>query len=173
VTCPHCLNTLGREYPQVGGNYEVVHHSQLLATLVKEGRLTPVTPPEAGLKEKVTYHDPCYLGRHNNVYVPPRELIESVPGVDLVEMERHGATSFCCGAGGARMWMEEKLGTRVNVTRADEAIATGASKVAVACPFCSVMLNDAVTSRQQAGQAEGFEVVDLASLLLSGVKQEG
>ena len=170
VTCPHCLNTLGREYPQVGGNYEVVHHSQLLAALVKEGRLTPVTPPEAGMKEKVTYHDPCYLGRHNNVYVPPRELIESVPGVDLVEMERHGPTSFCCGAGGARMWMEEKLGTRVNVTRADEAIATGASKVAVACPFCSVMLNDAVTSRQQSGEAEGFEVVDLASLLLSGVK---
>ncbi|TEX44319.1 MAG: FeS-binding protein [Actinomycetales bacterium mxb001] len=173
VTCPHCLNTLGREYPQVGGNYEVVHHSQLLATLVREGRLTPVTPPESGIKEKVTYHDPCYLGRHNNVYVPPRELVESVPGVELVEMPRHGAQSFCCGAGGARMWMEEKLGTRVNVNRAEEAVATGAAKVAVACPFCSVMLNDAVTSFQQQGQAEGFEVVDLASLLLSGVKQQG
>ncbi len=170
VTCPHCLNTLGREYPQVGGNYEVVHHSQLLATLVQEGRLTPVTPPEAGVKEKVTYHDPCYLGRHNNVYVPPRDLIQRVPGVELVEMERHGPTSFCCGAGGARMWMEEKLGTKVNVTRADEAIATGASKVAVACPFCSVMLNDAVTARQQEGQAEGFGVVDLATLMLDSVK---
>jgi len=173
VTCPHCLNTLGREYPQVGGNYEVVHHSQLLATLVREGRLTPVTPPESGIKEKVTYHDPCYLGRHNNIYIPPRELVESVPGVELVEMPRHGAQSFCCGAGGARMWMEEKLGTRVNVNRAEEAVATGAAKVAVACPFCSVMLNDAVTSFQQQGQAEGFEVVDLASLLLSGVKQQG
>jgi len=170
VTCPHCLNTLGREYPQVGGNYEVVHHSQLLATLVQEGRLTPVTPPEAGVKEKVTYHDPCYLGRHNNVYVPPRDLIQRVPGVELVEMERHGPTSFCCGAGGARMWMEEKLGTKVNVNRADEAIATGASKVAVACPFCSVMLNDAVTARQQEGQAEGFGVVDLATLMLDSVK---
>jgi len=170
VTCPHCLNTLGREYPQVGGNYEVVHHSQLLATLVQEGRLTPVTPPESGVKEKVTYHDPCYLGRHNNVYVPPRDLIQRVPGVELVEMERHGPTSFCCGAGGARMWMEEKLGTKVNVTRADEAIATGASKVAVACPFCSVMLNDAVTARQQEGQAEGFGVVDLATLMLDSVK---
>ncbi|MBM3686381.1 MAG: 4Fe-4S dicluster domain-containing protein, partial [Actinobacteria bacterium] len=170
VTCPHCLNTLGREYPQIGGNYEVVHHSQLLATLVQEGRLTPVTPPEAGVKEKVTYHDPCYLGRHNNVYVPPRDLIQRVPGVELVEMERHGPTSFCCGAGGARMWMEEKLGTKVNVTRADEAIATGASKVAVACPFCSVMLNDAVTARQQEGQAEGFGVVDLATLMLESVK---
>ena len=172
VTCPHCLNTLGREYPQVGGNYEVVHHSQLLATLVREGRLTPVTPPEAGIKEKVTYHDPCYLGRHNNVYVPPRELITAVPGVDLVEMPRHGAQSFCCGAGGARMWMEEKLGTKVNVNRAEEAVATGASKVAVACPFCSVMLNDAVTSFQQDGKAEGFEVVDLASLLLDSAKKQ-
>ncbi|MGA1597239.1 MAG: (Fe-S)-binding protein, partial [Candidatus Nanopelagicales bacterium] len=170
VTCPHCLNTLGREYPQVGGNYEVVHHSQLLATLVQEGRLTPVTPPESGMKEKVTYHDPCYLGRHNNVYVPPRDLIQRVPGVELVEMERHGPTSFCCGAGGARMWMEEKIGTKVNVNRADEAIATGASKVAVACPFCSVMLNDAVTARQQEGQAEGFGVVDLATLMLDSVK---
>jgi Fe-S oxidoreductase len=170
VTCPHCLNTLGREYPQIGGNYEVVHHSQLLATLVKEGRLTPVTPPESGVKEKVTYHDPCYLGRHNNVYVPPRDLIESVPGVQLIEMERSGTTSFCCGAGGARMWMEEKLGTRVNVNRAEEAIATGAAKVAVACPFCSVMLNDAVTSKQQEGQAEGFGVVDIATLMLDSVK---
>ena len=170
VTCPHCMNTLGREYPQVGGNYEVVHHSQLLATLVQEGRLTPVTPPDSGVKEKVTYHDPCYLGRHNNVYVPPRDLIQRVPGVELVEMERHGPTSFCCGAGGARMWMEEKLGTKVNVNRADEAIATGASKVAVACPFCSVMLNDAVTARQQEGQAEGFGVVDLATLMLDSVK---
>jgi Fe-S oxidoreductase len=170
VTCPHCLNTLGREYPQVGGNYEVVHHSQLLATLVQEGRLTPVTPPETGVKEKITYHDPCYLGRHNNVYVPPRDLIQRVPGVELIEMERSGPTSFCCGAGGARMWMEEKLGTKVNVNRADEAIATGASKVAVACPFCSVMLNDAVTARQQEGQAEGFGVVDLATLMLDSVK---
>jgi len=170
VTCPHCMNTIGREYPQIGGDYEVVHHSQLLATLVREGRLTPVTEPDAGLGEKVTYHDPCYLGRHNNVYVPPRELVASVPGIDLVEMPRHGTQSFCCGAGGARMWMEEKLGTRVNVNRADEAIATGASKVAVACPFCNVMLNDGVTMRQQEGGAEGVEVVDVATVLLDSVK---
>lgn len=170
VTCPHCMNTIGREYPQLGGNYEVVHHSQLLAALVKEGRLTPVTPPESGVGEKITYHDPCYLGRHNDVYVPPRDLVASVPGVDLVEMPRHGAESFCCGAGGARMWMEEKIGTRVNVNRADEAIATGATKVAVACPFCNVMLNDGVTMRQQEGAASGVEVVDVATLLLDGVK---
>ena len=165
VTCPHCLNTLNREYPQLGGNYEVVHHTQLLNDLVKAGRLTPVKT----VSEKVTYHDPCYLGRHNNVYVPPRDLIEAT-GADKVEMERRGEKSFCCGAGGARMWMEEKLGTQVNKNRGDEAIATGASKIAVACPFCSVMLNDAVTSRQQEGIGEGIEVVDVATLLLAAAK---
>jgi Fe-S oxidoreductase len=158
VTCPHCLNSIGREYPQFGGDYEVIHHSQLLSTLLKEKRLTPVTPVDG----KVTYHDPCYLGRHNKIYTPPRELVKSVPGVNLVEMERSGEKSFCCGAGGARMWMEETLGTRVNQNRADEAINTGAEKIAVACPFCSVMLNDGVTVRQQEGKAEGVEVVDIA-----------
>ena len=165
VTCPHCLNTLNREYPQLGGNYEVVHHTQLLNDLVQAGRLTPVK----SVSEKVTYHDPCYLGRHNNVYVPPRDLIEAT-GADKVEMERRGEKSFCCGAGGARMWMEEKLGTQVNKNRGDEAIATGASKIAVACPFCSVMLNDAVTSRQQEGIGVGIEVVDVATLLLAAAK---
>ena len=166
VTCPHCLNTLGREYPQNGGNYEVVHHTQLLEQLVKEGRLTPVAPVD----QTVTYHDPCYLGRHNNVYTPPRELINAT-GATRVEMERHGDKSFCCGAGGARMWMEEKIGTRVNVNRADEAIATGASTIAVACPFCSVMLNDAVTVRQQEGAAAGVEVKDVATLMLEAAKR--
>jgi len=166
VTCPHCMNTLGREYPQVGGNYEVVHHSQLLATLLREKRLTPVK----SVDETVTYHDPCYLGRHNKVYTPPRELLKSLPGVNLVEMERSGEKSFCCGAGGARMWMEETIGERVNVNRSDEAIGTGASKVAVACPFCSVMLNDGVTARQAQGVAEGVQVVDLATVLLDSVR---
>jgi Fe-S oxidoreductase len=166
VTCPHCMNTIGREYPQFGGNYEVVHHSQLLATLLKEQRLTPVTPVDG----TVTYHDPCYLGRHNKIYTPPRELLASLPGANLVEMERSGEKSFCCGAGGARMWMEETLGERVNQNRADEAIGTGAAKVAVACPFCSVMLNDGVTARQAKGDAEGVAVVDLATVLLDSVK---
>ena len=166
VTCPHCLNTLGREYPEFGGNYEVVHYSQLLHSLVYEEKLVPMNRVD----DTVTYHDPCYLGRHNEVYTPPRALLESLPGANLVEMERSGEKSFCCGAGGARMWMEETLGTRVNQNRADEAIGTGASKVAVACPFCSVMLNDGVTVRQQEGQAENVEVVDLASLMLSSVK---
>ena len=170
VTCPHCMNTLGREYPQLGGDYEVVHHSQLLATLVEDGRLTPVTP----IAETVTYHDPCYLGRHNKVYVPPRELVASVPGVRLTEMDRNADKSFCCGAGGARMWMEETIGTRINQNRADEALSTGATKVAVACPFCNVMLNDGVTVRQQEGAAkENVEVLDVASLLLESVRPRG
>jgi Fe-S oxidoreductase len=167
VTCPHCLNTLGREYPEFGGNYEVFHYSQLLHSLVYEQKLVPVNRVD----ETVTYHDPCYLGRHNKIYTPPRVLLESLPGANLVEMERSGEKSFCCGAGGARMWMEETLGTRVNQNRADEAIGTGASKVAVACPFCSVMLNDGVTVRQQEGGAANVEVVDLASLMLASVKQ--
>jgi Fe-S oxidoreductase len=168
VTCPHCLNTIGREYPQIGGEYEVVHHSQLLATLIKEGRLTPVQ----AVDDTVTYHDPCYLGRHNKVYTPPRELVQSLPGINFVEMERSGSKSFCCGAGGARMWMEEKLGSRVNVNRSDEALSTGAEKIAVACPFCNVMLNDGVTMRKQEGEArESVEVVDIASLLLDSVKK--
>jgi Fe-S oxidoreductase len=167
VTCPHCLNTIGREYPQVGGNYEVVHHSELLNDLVKAGRLTPVSNPNDG---EVTYHDPCYLGRHNNIYAPPRELITDT-GAQLIEMPRHGQKSFCCGAGGARMWMEEKIGTRVNMNRTEEAVATGASTIAVACPFCSVMINDAVTSMQQDGAASGVEVQDIASLLLAAAKK--
>ncbi|MGV1036987.1 MAG: heterodisulfide reductase-related iron-sulfur binding cluster [Candidatus Nanopelagicales bacterium] len=168
VTCPHCLNTLAREYPQNGGNYEVVHHTQLLATLLQDGRLTPVKPVD----ETVTYHDPCYLGRHNKVYVPPRELVASVPGVKLVEMDRSMEKSFCCGAGGARMWMEETIGTRINVNRSDEAIATGATKIAVGCPFCNVMLNDGTTMRKQEGAAsEDVEVLDVAALLLDSVKE--
>ena len=135
VTCPHCLNTLGREYPQLGGHYEVLHHTELLNSLVDDGKITAVKP----VARTVTYHDPCYLGRHNDVITPPRELIGD-SGASLTEMPRHGKQSFCCGAGGARMWMEEKIGTAVNKTRADEAIATGAQTVAVACPFCSVMM---------------------------------
>ena len=166
VTCPHCLNSLKREYPQLGGNYEVVHHSELLAELVKAGRLTPVNK----IEQTVTYHDPCYLGRHNKIYTPPRELV-AASAQNTVEMERSGDKSFCCGAGGARMWMEEKIGSRINQNRGDEAIATGAKRIAVACPFCSVMLNDAVTSRQQEpGRAIGVEVVDISTLLLSASK---
>ncbi|WP_257900547.1 (Fe-S)-binding protein [Saccharothrix obliqua] len=167
VTCAHCFNTLAKEYPQVGGQYEVVHHTQLLNRLVRERRLVPV----AEVTEDVTYHDPCYLGRHNKVYEAPRELV-GASGATLREMPRHGDRSMCCGAGGARMWMEERIGKRINVDRVDEALGTAPSKIATGCPFCRVMLTDGVTARQNEGRAASHvEVVDVAQLLLAAVKR--
>ena len=163
VTCPHCFTTIGRDYKQQGFELEMVHHTQLLNTLVKEGRLKPV----AQSSKKLTYHDPCYLGRHNQIYEAPRELLEST-GVDLVEMPRNKERSFCCGAGGGRMWMEEKLGTRINLNRVDEAIATGAEEVAVGCPFCRVMVSDGAKGRES-----NVEVIDVAQALLRSVKNGG
>src|SRR5690606_11244030 len=160
ATCPHCFNTLANEYPQLGGEYEVLHHTQLLAHLVATGKLTPVRPVDGG----VTYHDPCYLGRHNRVYQPPRDLLGSLAGsAGVTEMPRNRERSFCCGAGGARMWMEERIGKRINVERSEEALATGARTVAVGCPFCSTMLNDDVAA---AGSGADVEVVDVATVLL-------
>jgi len=162
ATCPHCFNTLANEYPQNGGDYEVVHHTQLLGRLVEEGRLTPVKP----LDQLVTYHDPCYLGRHNKVYTPPREVLSSVPGLRQQEMHRCKERGFCCGAGGARMWMEEKIGKRINVERIDEALSLDPDVVSTACPYCMVMLSDAVTAKQQSGEArEDVEVLDVAQIL--------
>ncbi|MFN0285063.1 MAG: (Fe-S)-binding protein [Kineosporiaceae bacterium] len=194
VSCAHCFNTLKNEYPQLGGSYEVVHHTQLLNRLVRERRLLPVAPlssapilgpefaPANGTAATtatngtpaatVTYHDPCYIGRHNGVYTPPRELIDALPGVTLTEMPRHASRSFCCGAGGARMWMEEKLGQRINNNRTAEAVATGADKIAVGCPFCRVMLSDGLTTQQADGTAaDSVEVVDVAQMLLASVKR--
>lgn len=176
VTCAHCFNTLTNEYPQLGGNYEVVHHTQLLNRLVREKKLVPVAPVSgngAGSgSTPITYHDPCYIGRHNGVYSPPRELIAAIPGVQLNEMPRNQERSFCCGAGGARMWMEEKLGTRINATRTAEAVATGAQQIAVACPFCRVMLSDGLTTAQAEGKAaESVEVIDVSQMLLAAVRR--
>jgi len=168
VTCAHCFNTLTNEYPALGGHYEVVHHTQLLNRLVRDRRLVTVAP----VGRDVTYHDPCYLGRHNKVYSPPRELIEA-SGARLKEMPRNSARSFCCGAGGARMWMEEKVGKRINLERTDEALDTGADKIVTGCPFCRVMLTDGLTARQDSGAARAeVEVVDVAQMLLAGVKGE-
>lgn len=161
ATCPHCFNSLGREYPQLGGDYDVVHHTQLLGRLVEEGRLTPVTPVD-GL---VTYHDPCYLGRHNKVYTPPREILAAVSGIRTQEMHRCKERGFCCGAGGARMWMEEKIGKRINVERVDEALALNPDIVSTACPFCITMLSDAVTTKQSEGEAQNVEVLDVSQIL--------
>jgi Fe-S oxidoreductase len=168
TTCPHCFNTLGREYPQLDGHYEVVHHTQLLNQLVRDKRLVPVPAADG---PAVTYHDPCYLGRHNEVYSPPRELV-GASGAQLTEMPRHGDRSMCCGAGGARMWMEERIGKRVNLDRVDEAIATGTSAIATGCPFCRVMLTDGLTTRESEGTAaKTSEVLDVAQLLLTSVKR--
>ncbi|PKV98795.1 (Fe-S)-binding protein [Nocardia fluminea] len=164
VTCAHCFNTLNNEYPQVGGTYEVVHHTQLLNRLVRQKQLVPVSQ----VSQQITYHDPCYLGRHNKIYNAPRELMEA-SGSTLVEMPRHGERSMCCGAGGARMWMEEQLGKRINVDRVDEALSTNPTKIATGCPFCRVMLNDGVTARQEQGQGEGVEVVDVSQLMLDSI----
>ncbi|MFF9262956.1 (Fe-S)-binding protein [Streptomyces longwoodensis] len=167
ATCPHCLNTLGNEYPQLGGDYEVIHHTQLLQHLVDAGRLIPVTPVE-GI---ITYHDPCYLGRHNKIYTPPREIIAAVPGVRNEEMHRHKERGFCCGAGGARMWMEERIGKRINNERVDEALSLNPDIVSTACPFCLVMLTDSVNGKKNDGKAkETVQVVDVAQLLLDSVK---
>jgi Fe-S oxidoreductase len=167
TTCPHCLNTLGREYPDLDGHYEVVHHTQLLNRLVRGGQLTPVKPVEDG--PRVTYHDPCYLGRHNKVYTPPRELVGAT-GATLAEMPRHADRALCCGAGGARMWMEEQIGKRINLERVDEAIATDAETIVTGCPFCRVMLTDGLVQRQSEQKAENVDVRDVAQLLLERVK---
>jgi len=155
--CPHCFNTLANEYPQLGGHYEVVHHSQFLEALVAEGRLDL---EGATLAERVVYHDSCYLGRHNDVYLAPRRVLGSLGGIDLVEAPRNGTKGMCCGAGGARMWMEETIGTKVNDERSRELLDTGASRIATACPFCYIMMDDGV--RAAGVEEDSVQVADIA-----------
>ena len=162
--CPHCFNTLKNEYPQLGGNYELVHHTELLESLIASGELDV---SEATLEERITYHDSCYLGRHNDVYVAPRKVVGSIKGVEIVEMPRNGTKGMCCGAGGARMWMEESIGVKVNDERALEAVSTGATRVATACPFCYIMLDDGVKA---AGAGDDVKVADLAIHLLDAIE---
>jgi Fe-S oxidoreductase len=167
ATCPHCFNTLANEYPQLGGTYEVVHHTQLLSHLVETGKLVPV----GRIEENITYHDPCFLGRHNKVYSQPRDIMAKVPGVKTQEMHRCKERGFCCGAGGARMWMEERIGKRINTERVDEALETNPDTVSTACPFCLVMLGDAINEKKNSGEAkESLEVLDVSQLLLRSIK---
>ncbi|WP_367186742.1 (Fe-S)-binding protein [Sporichthya sp.] len=168
ATCPHCFNTVGREYPELGGTYEVVHHTELLNELVAAGKLKPINAVEGS----ATYHDPCFLGRHNKVYTPPRELISAVAKLEYKEMERSKERSFCCGAGGARMWMEETIGQRINDNRTEEALSLSPDTIVTGCPFCKTMISDSVAGKQGAGEAaaQGVQVIDVAQLLVQATR---
>ncbi|HET9692256.1 MAG TPA: heterodisulfide reductase-related iron-sulfur binding cluster [Acidimicrobiales bacterium] len=165
VQCPHCLNTLKNEYPQLGGHYEVIHHTQLLEQLIASGQLDM---SGASLPERVVYHDSCYLGRHNDIYTAPRKVLGSLAGIQIVEAGRNEVKSMCCGAGGARMWMEESA-KKINAERSQELIGTGAARIATACPFCYIMLDDGT----KAAKADGVVVADVAMHLLDALEGRG
>ncbi len=157
TACPHCFNTLKNEYPQFGGNYEVIHHSQLLAELIDGGRLKPTNP----VAKTVTHHDSCYLGRYNDIYDEPRHVLEVLPQIKTVEMGRCRDKGFCCGAGGARMWMEETVGEKVNHRRLSHIMETGADIVATACPYCLIMMDDAAKTKNVDAQLERADIAEL------------
>jgi Fe-S oxidoreductase len=162
TSCPHCLNTLGNEYQDYGApKWKVRHHTQLLYDLLDDKKV-PLKPDDGGAKEKVTFHDPCYLGRYNKVYDEPRNSLKVLNNVELVEMERTRGASFCCGAGGGRLFMEEHIGKRVNIERTEQALATGATTVAVGCPFCMTMITDGTKAK---GVDEKVKVKDVAELI--------
>jgi len=163
TTCPHCFNILKNEYPQFGGNYEVVHHTDFITGLIDSGKIRLTKEKRA----KITYHDSCYLGRYNKLYDEPRNAIKAIPGVDLVEMKRSRDKGFCCGAGGARMFMEEPIGKRVNIERTEEALALQPNIIGTACPFCMTMLTDGVKSKDA---ADTVQVRDIAELVLEAVE---
>ena len=164
--CPHCFNTLANEYPQLGGHYEVIHHSEFLEELIEDGRLDM---RNASLNERVVYHDACYLGRHNDVYLAPRKVIGSLGGVQVLEAEKNGTKSMCCGAGGGRFWMEEDTGKNVNVERSQQLLATGANRIATACPFCYVMIDDGV--RGEGVADDEVKVADIAIHMLEALER--
>lgn len=166
--CPHCAHTFSKDYRDMGFEVEVLHHTQILEQLVKAGRLVPTV----AINEEVAYHDSCYLGRYGGIYTPPRELLRAIPGVQIKEMERHGAEAMCCGAGGGRMWMEEHEGVRVNEERSRQAIDTGATTVATNCPFCMTMMTDGVAARANEDNSEQLKVLDIAEMLLKSIEGE-
>lgn len=165
TACPHCFNTLKNEYPDLGGNYEVIHHSTFLQQLINEGKIK-LTEGGSFKGKKITYHDPCYLGRANNIYEAPREVLQALDA-DLVEMKRCRTTGLCCGAGGAQMFKEPEKGKKdINVERAEEAIGTGATTIAVACPFCMTMMTDGVKNKEKEAEVV---VKDLAELIAEAI----
>jgi Fe-S oxidoreductase len=175
ATCPHCFNTLKNEYPDFGGNYEVVHHTQLIEEMIGSGKISVAssgnkiqTQPNLPEKKRVTYHDSCYIGRYNGVYDSPRNIVGSIAGVEIAEMKRSKDKGFCCGAGGARMWMEEKTGKRVNVERTEEALSTNPDVIASACPFCMTMMTDGVKAKE----AVDVAVKDVAELVLEAARED-
>ncbi|MBK8142761.1 MAG: (Fe-S)-binding protein [Chitinophagaceae bacterium] len=166
TACPHCFNTLKNEYPELGGTYEVIHHTTFLQSLIDEGK---IKMKEGGIfkGKKITYHDSCYLGRSNNIYEAPRKVLEALDA-ELVEMKRCRSNGLCCGAGGAQMFKEEEKGTsRVNIDRSNEAIATGANVIAAACPFCNTMMTDGV---KLADKEETVQVLDIAELIAQSME---
>ena len=162
AACPHCLNTLKNEYPQMGGNYEVIHHAEFIDQLIKSGKIT-LTKSLAG---SLTYHDPCYLGRYNSIYDQPRSILNAISKDGLKELDRHGRESFCCGAGGGRMWMEETIGKRINVERSEEIVRQNAATVAVACPFCLTMIEDGM---KELNKDEDIKTQDIAELVANNM----
>ena len=165
TACPHCFNTLKNEYPELGGNYEVIHHATFIQQLIDEGKIT--MKEQGSFKgKKITYHDSCYLGRANNIYEAPRKVLEALD-VELVEMKRCKSNGLCCGAGGGQMFKEEEKGTiRVNLERSNEALDTGATIIAAACPFCNTMLSDGVKS---SNKEEEVQVLDIAELIAQSI----
>ncbi len=164
TACPHCFHSLGNEYRQFGGNYEVMHHSQLIEELIDQGKIK--LGKDDNKKEKVTYHDSCYLGRYNDVYNAPRKSIKENKNLEFVEMQRTKSKGFCCGAGGGRMFLEDEEGGKINLERTKEALETGAATVASACPFCMTMLTDGVKHFEK---SEEVAVKDIAEIVLENL----
>ena len=166
TACPHCFNTLKNEYPQLGGTYEVIHHSQFLQQLIDEGRIK-LSDRGSFKGRKITYHDSCYLGRANNIYEAPRKILEALDA-ELVEMKRCRSNGFCCGAGGSQMFKEEEKGTsRINLERSNEALSTGATVIAAACPFCNTMLTDGVKANEKEGEVAVLDIAELVAASLA------
>jgi heterodisulfide reductase subunit D len=166
TACPHCFNTLKNEYPELGGTYEVIHHATFIQQLIDEGKIK-MSEGSTFKGKKITYHDSCYLGRANNIYEAPRKVLEALDA-ELVEMKRCKSNGLCCGAGGAQMWKEEEKGdTRINLERTNEALATGASVIAAACPFCNTMMTDGVKSNEKEGDVQVLDIAELVALSMN------